>query len=119
MQADASDINVTASDTGFAQRDRRLANIVESAPQSKQAQGFTFVESAKRFCISKLGIAVFAFVTTFVLLLFLQPPYVQKKSSDDEFGQRHIKFGIIGAISFLSAVVVLLIPMLIVKRKEV
>ena len=113
-----TDIKLNENKTSTTQHDQRLFNIIDQAPMSEKEQTKTFVQKAKKFCCSKIGIALITFVLVFLLLLFLQPMYIFKKNDENSFSIKYINYAIVATISVSSALLVLVIPLFILKNKS-
>ncbi len=66
-------------DPAVQTHDQRLDRIIQQAPPSRDQEKTTFVAQARKFCMSKIGMAVITFVVLFLLFLFLQPVYIFRK----------------------------------------
>lgn len=101
------------------EHDQRLTNLIKEAPIPEKEQNKTFIQKTKKFCFSKIGIALITFILVFLLLIFVQPAYIFKKNEEGSFSMKYINYAIVAAISLLAALLVLIIPFLINKGKNV
>jgi hypothetical protein len=98
--------------------EQRLAQLVQEAPEAESAQKKRFWERTKDFCFSKLGVALLTFIFVFALLLILQPAYIYKKNQDNSHSLKHVNYALVSGISLIAAIIVVLIPLFIAKRKD-
>lgn len=100
------------------QHDQRLDSILQEAPSPQKEEAKTFVDKAKKFCFSKIGMALLVFVFVFLILIFLQPAYVFKKTDDNSFSMKNINYATVAAISLAASLCTLVIPILIVGKQN-
>ena len=97
-------------------QDQRLENIINKGPPSAEQEAKGFLTQAKKFCFSKIGLAILTFIFLFLLLLVLRPSYIFKKSDDNAHSFKSVNYALLSAIALIGSLLVIVIPYFIVKK---
>lgn len=92
----------------------------EEEEKQSEEQKSVFVQKLGKFCMSYLGMAIIAFIVVFILLLVIRPQWVFKKTSNPSEARdwKNLSFITLVVVSFVAAVLIAVIPMIIIKSNE-